>query len=94
MTRKRETRPRVWKSPSFEEVAIEILIEAGQPLHYKEILHRVLQKRPVGGETPHKTAYATLSRSKRIVRISKGGIFDLVERVTKQTVEKDTQNNG
>lgn len=93
MTRKRETSPRVWQSPSFEECAIDILKEAGKPLHYKEILGRVLEKRPVGGETPHKTAYATLIRSKHVVRIQKGGIFDLVERVAQNTSVQDTKSN-
>lgn len=81
MARKKETKPRAWHSPSFEECAVMVLTEAGKPLHYKEILRRVQQQRPVGGETPHKTAYAILARSQRIVRTSKGGIFDLVERV-------------
>jgi len=93
MTRQKEIRPRVWQSPSFEECAIEILKEVGHPLHYKEILELVLKKRPVGGKTPQKTAYAVLSRSKKIILIYKGGIFELIERAEQQMSDR-TENNA
>lgn len=94
MTRTKESEPRIWKSPSFEECAVEILKEAGEPLHYREILRRVLEKRPVGGKTPQNTAYSVLTKSKRFIRVSKGGIFDLAEKSAEISDSQDIISNA
>lgn len=67
---KRGTGPHpIRMKPTFEDVALQVLREADRPMHYRDILTEVLTRRPLGGESPEKTANSVLFRSKRMERV-------------------------
>lgn len=72
-------RKRIRLSPTIEDWAVIVLLESSEPMNYRVITEKIMERRTIGGTTPKKSVYAILLRSKRIKQLG-NGIFDLVER--------------
>ncbi len=86
---------------TFAEAAIQILNEAGEPLHYQEITQRILDKSLVStnGATPHNTLYAVMhldekqnGKNSRFIKL-KEGIFGLRKWENKGKIDSQLAND-
>ena len=79
-----------------KQVAIDVLREAGEPLHAKEIAKRVLDsgRARLGGKTPEQTITAMLAVGSKpggpFTRVNKG-TYALAEAATAPAAEGDTE---
>jgi hypothetical protein len=79
-----------------KQVAIDVLREAGEPLHAKEIAKRVLDsgRARLGGKTPEQTITAMLAVGSKpggpFTRVDKG-TYSLAEAATAPAAEGDTE---
>ena len=79
-----------------KQVAIDVLREAGEPLHAKEIAKRVLDsgRARLGGKTPEQTITAMLAVGSKpggpFTRVDKG-TYSLAEATTVPAAEGDTE---
>jgi DNA-directed RNA polymerase delta subunit len=57
---------------SVRKAAKELLEEAGKPMHYMEILKRILHRCNLQGKTPHETVRALMGTSPDFIRVAEG----------------------
>ena len=61
-----------------KEAAMQIFLEEGKPIHYKELTKMLLSKCNLTGKTPHESVRSLLGRDKRFKRVAEG-IYALSE---------------
>lgn len=64
---------------TVRELAIEVLRERGEPLHWRRVADEVLKRKRLRGKTPLMTISATLSSGKEFKRVIRRGIYALRE---------------
>lgn len=72
MKRKKETTPRFRMKPTLEELAVQVLKQTKKPMHYRQVFTQIIAQHPLKGNSPEKTFYSVLYRSKRIQILGKG----------------------
>jgi hypothetical protein len=65
-------------SEPYVNIAYRILLEKGEPMHYRDITAEVQKIRTMGGKTPDATLRTDMGRDPRFVRIGQG-VYALVE---------------
>ena len=58
--------------PTLEELAVQVLKQTKKSMHYRQILSQIIMQHPLNGDSPEKTFYSVLYRSKRIQILGKG----------------------
>ena len=62
----------VTKKRPVKDVAIEIFIEIGEPIHYKELTNMLIDKCHLSGKTPHESVRSLIGADKRFKRTAEG----------------------